>query len=111
LSQFRSPEEYAYEPQSEKVDVYSLGNVLYGILTQLWPFEELKTDKKAREKVKKGERPSIDNGILNSTDPFDQAMLKAIEMCWIQDPVKRASAREVQTFIAGELERLGVEKA
>lgn len=107
---FRSPEEYAYEAQTEKVDVYSLGNVLFAILTKQWPFEEVEDDKKARRRIKNGERPAIPDPIRNSTDPFDKAMLHAIEMCWIQNPVERASAREVQDYMTKELKRLGVKE-
>ena len=37
---FRAPEEYAYKLESEKVDIYSMGNVFYALLTDLWPFEK-----------------------------------------------------------------------
>eukprot|EP00537_Pseudo-nitzschia_pungens_P003235 CAMPEP_0172359682 /NCGR_PEP_ID=MMETSP1060-20121228/3873_1 /TAXON_ID=37318 /ORGANISM="Pseudo-nitzschia pungens, Strain cf. cingulata" /LENGTH=379 /DNA_ID=CAMNT_0013081459 /DNA_START=369 /DNA_END=1508 /DNA_ORIENTATION=- len=104
---YRSPEEYAYKPQTEKVDIYSLGNVLYAVLTGKDPFEEEK-EKKVKELIKSGKRPEIDSEYRDSNDPFDLAMIKAIEMCWIQDPEKRASAREVQNFIVSELQRLGV---
>jgi len=43
--QFRSPEEYEYVPQTEKVDVYSFGNVLYSVLTGGYPFEKEKSKK------------------------------------------------------------------
>jgi len=106
---FRSPEEYEYVPQTEKVDVYSFGNVLYSVLTGGYPFEKEKS-KKAQKRIQAGERPKIPISIRDSTDPFDQTMLKAIEMCWIQDPKKRASARQIQQFITSELQRLGVKE-
>jgi hypothetical protein len=56
-----------------------------------------------------GKRPEIPESIRNSSDPFEKALLKVIEMCWIHDPTKRASARELQNLITSELERLGVE--
>ena len=105
--QWRSPEEYHYDPQTEKVDVYSFGNVLYSVLTGKYPFQD-KEEKEARKLIKKGNRPIISSSVRNSTDPFDQAMITAIEMCWIQDPSERASARQVQQFFLSELRRLGV---
>ena len=105
--QFRSPEEYAYERQSEKVDVYSMGNILFCILTLLYPFEHEK-DKVVYKKVIGGARPEIPPQILNSTDPFDQTMLQAIEMSWRQNPTERASAREVQDLMLAALKRLKV---
>jgi serine/threonine protein kinase len=107
--QFRSPEEYEYVPQTEKIDIYSFGNILYSVLTGGYPFQHEKSEK-AQSRVKDGERPEIPSSIQESTDPFDLAMLKAIEMCWIQDPIKRASARQIQEFIISELQRLGVEE-
>lgn len=107
--QDRSPEEYAYERQSEKVDIYSLGNVLYSVLTGLRPWEGIK-DKSAQKKIQAGERPEIPSSYRDSTNPFEQALLKLIALSWIHEPTKRASARELQKFIISELERLGVEK-
>lgn len=104
---FRSPEEYEYSPQTEKVDVYSFGNVLYYVLTGKYAFENEKSTK-AQKLVKEGARPHISSSIRKSTDPFDRAMIEAIEMCWIQDPKNRASAREVQKFVLSALQRLGV---
>ena len=31
-SKFRAPEEYAYEVENEKVDVYSMGNIFYQLI-------------------------------------------------------------------------------
>jgi len=107
--QNRSPEEYAYERQSEKVDIYSFGNVLYSVLTGLWPWKDIK-DKSARKRIRYGERPEIPSSYRDSTNPFEQALLKLIDLSWIHEPTKRASARELQKFIISELERLGVEK-
>ncbi|KAG7348054.1 protein kinase domain containing protein [Nitzschia inconspicua] len=103
----RSPEEYAYEPQTEKVDVYSMGNVFYSILTMTYPFNHERS-KDVQEKVKNGERPFIPESIRNSTDPFDRAILEAIDMCWVQDPSERATARQVQKHIVATLKRMKV---
>jgi len=106
----RSPEEYKYEPQTEKVDVFSLGNVFYTLLTKESPFADDK-DKDAQKKVKNGERAPIPEKFLNSTDPFIQVFIKIIEMCWIQDPKERASARDIQKLITSELKRLGIHES
>jgi hypothetical protein len=74
------------------------------------PFKDIKDSKSARTKIIAGERPHIPSSYRNSTDPFDQALLKLIDLSWIHEPKKRASARELQKFIISELERLGVEK-
>lgn len=38
--QYRSPEEMRDDPLDEKIDIYSFGNNIYGILTGLWVFYE-----------------------------------------------------------------------
>ena len=108
---FRSPEEYAYEGETEKIDVYSMGNIFYGIMTGLYPFEEEKKSKKAASLVKGGHRPPISYKILNSTDPFDQALLNATRRCWEQNPKVRPSSREIQKYLEDTLIRLGVQKS
>jgi len=89
--------------------MYSFGNVLYSVLTGQSPFEAEESED-AQELIIAGERPAIPISFQSSTNPFDRAMIKAIEMCWIHEPKKRASARQVQQFITAELERLGVKK-
>lgn len=84
-----------------------MGNILYCILTLRYPFEHVKA-KEVSQKVMEGERPEIPPQILNSTDPYDQTMLKAIEMSWVHDQTQRASAREIQKFILATLKRLNV---
>ena len=99
---FRAPEEYLYLGESEKIDVYSMGNIFYSLVTGRWPFEDLKT-KEAQRLIKKNQRPPIDDAIRESDDPLDVAMLTAIDRCWEQDPVDRASAREMEKFLETEL--------
>ena len=105
--QWRSPEEYAYKAETEKVDVYSLGNVLYFLLTKEIPWDEddLK-NKEISEKVAKGERPRIPAEILESKHPFDKYMVEAIKMCFTHDQVKRPSALEVALKLADGIKEL-----
>ena len=44
--QWRAPEEYKDAPLTEKIDVWSLGNNLYSLLTGLDPLYEIKTGRK-----------------------------------------------------------------
>ena len=43
-TQYRAPEEMADWPLNEKIDVFSMGNNIYGLLTGLWPFYENEDD-------------------------------------------------------------------
>lgn len=87
------------------VDVYSLGNIFYGILTKLSPFEDDKA-KDAQAKVMHGERPPVPKNFLSSTEPEHKALLEAMEMSWIHDPKKRATAREIAAYLKAELLKL-----
>ena len=107
---FRAPEEFSYKEESEKVDIYSMGNVFYSILTGEWPFEDVES-KEARDLVKRGHRPPISPEILNSTDPFQQTLLNVTRACWLQDPKERASARRIQNYIEKRLVKFGVTQA
>lgn len=98
----RSPEEYRYALQSEKVDVYSLGNIYYMLLQKEWPFMDV-DEKEARKLVKQGYRPSFDTEVWNSTDPVDQALKEAMFMCHEQEPEDRASAQQIETYLKEKL--------
>lgn len=97
--QWRAPEEYKYEPETEKIDVFSLGYVLYFLLTNNFPFEDMKTVE-ANDYVAQGGRLNVtDEDILGSTHIFDTTVLKAMDMCFVYDPKDRPSAREVANFL------------
>ena len=91
---WRSPEEYSYEDESEKVDVYSLGNVLYFLLTKADPWEGVRS-KTVYDEVMAGKRPEIPKEILESDSIYDRYMIQAINMAWTHDQYKRPGALEV----------------
>ena len=96
---FRSPEEYSHKPQTAAVDVWALGSIIYHILTgkKVWKSQYRKHD--AEKAMIRGELPVIDDAIVNSSDPVDQALLKAFYMCYTYDPKKRPSAKEVASYL------------
>jgi Protein tyrosine and serine/threonine kinase len=98
----RSPEEYYNHPQSEKVDVYSFGNILYMLMTSLWPFLDL-TDEEAQDEVKKGIRPEFPEDVWNSSSSIIQDLKEVMFRCHEQDPKKRPTAREVETLLLQSL--------
>lgn len=101
----RSPEEYQYGPETEKVDVYSFGNILYMLLQSKWPFDPVENEE-AAELVKHGKRPRISNHVWSSTDPVDKVLKEAMIMCHQQHPEKRASARDVEIYLKKAMARL-----
>jgi len=96
--EYRAPEEYAYQKETEKVDVYSLGNVLYFLLVkeEVWKGYN---HKEIYKLVIAGQRPKIPDEIYNSEGIFERNMNRAMENAWIQDPKERASALQVANII------------
>lgn len=101
---FRSPEEYAYKSETAAIDTYSMGNIFFVILTGTYPFEDF-SKKEVPRMVKRGERPEIPQEYAESEDPLVQALIKAMKMCWVPDPRKRSTSREVQQFLKGFAEK------
>jgi serine/threonine protein kinase len=102
---FRSPEEYAYEVETEKIDVYSMGNVLYSIISGMMPFEGLKSEK-AMKAVMEGKRPKIPRDVEESDDIAIQAILSATKACWIHDPKDRPPATEIRDLLKSVMDRI-----
>mmetsp|Transcript_10335 Transcript_10335/g.23177 ORF Transcript_10335/g.23177 Transcript_10335/m.23177 type:complete len:546 (-) Transcript_10335:2253-3890(-) len=101
---FRSPEEYLYLGETEKIDVYSMGNIFFSLLTGAWPYEDIKT-KEAQKLIKTNHRPPIPERQKESKHPLDIALLSAIDMCWAQDPSDRSTAREVEAYLEAEISK------
>jgi serine/threonine protein kinase len=101
----RSPEEYAYEGESEKVDVYSLGNLFFTILQGEWPFENEASDD-ARAKVMNGTRPAIYDDLWHSTDPVNVALKEAMILCHTHDPTERPTARYIENFFRHKMNEI-----
>ncbi|KAL7454188.1 hypothetical protein ACHAWC_009354 [Mediolabrus comicus] len=96
---FRSPEEYSHIPQTEKTDVWALGSIIYHILTgkKVWRAQYKKKD--AEKAMIRGELPLIDDSIRNSNDLVDQTLLNAFKMCYVYDPRKRPSAKDIARYL------------
>ena len=109
LDKTRAPEELANGKQDyihrDKADVWIMGNIMYYMLTKKWLFEGI-TDRDAKKMIVAGETSKIPPEILNSTDPADKAMVKAIQMAWVHDPNQRPTARHISNFLRGQLEAL-----
>ena len=105
----RAPEEYAYAEETEKIDVYSFGNILYTILTNLDPWEET-SEEVAVQAVMKGERPEVPSEFVSSEDPADAAIRKAMYQCWEGRPEERPRARALADFLSKELNALNADK-
>lgn len=96
----RAPEEYDFKPLNEQIDVYSLGHVLFTILTGQDSFGEIEGDR--REAVKEGKKPVIEpNFREEGSSDFDLANL--ILRAYEHDPSKRITSpklvQELETLL------------
>jgi serine/threonine protein kinase len=102
---FRSPEEYEYSLQTEKIDVYSMGNIFYSLLMNEDPFEkeyDRGGSSRVQSIVKRGDRPILGRATTKSSDPIEKALIKAMSMCHVHDWRERANSKEVSDFLSLE---------
>jgi serine/threonine protein kinase len=102
---FRSPEEYAYKIETEKVDEYSMGNVLYFLLTQEEPWGDVKSHH-VYTLVQDGQRPKIPDKIYHSNRTYERYMIRAIEMAWTHEAERRPGALELSEVLKEGIEKL-----
>jgi serine/threonine protein kinase len=106
----RSPEEYSSQALTEKIDVFSLGNVLFSILTNgLVPFGEQGSNR-IKAAIRHGQKPDIPPDVLkrgsSSSSRHQHAaasLAVLVHLCFTQDPSQRIAAddlvRELQSLI------------
>lgn len=115
---WRSPEEYNYGNQTEKGDIWSLGNMLYFLISGgNAPFAMSSLDEdEMMDVVKQGGHPDIEefrhdndsnNNNNNTTTTlkskddalFFQIMKDAMMACYVLDPVKRPGADKIVAIL------------
>jgi len=101
---YRSPEEYHDDPLNEKIDVYSMGNNIYALLTGLYIFYDEDEDK-ASEYVSRGVKPFIDER-YRTRSAEERDLVEIMERCWETDPDDRASIFEVSMALEKIQERI-----
>lgn len=88
----RSPEEYELSKLDEKIDVFSAGNVLYGILTGKKPWTDVSRDT-ARKNVMRGILPAFPREY--ERDSIEEAFGKLIYKAYEFNAKKRPSANDL----------------
>lgn len=100
---WRAPEEMDERPNiDEKVDIYSLGNILFNILVGHSPRRPSRNEtgwiEKVRTDVKAGIPPKFSDDDF-SKEPDIVAIVEAISRCYELDPRKRSSARDIVSIL------------
>jgi serine/threonine protein kinase len=94
--QWRAPEEYLDLPLNEKIDIWSLGNNMYSLLTGLYPLYHETDTHKVQKLLIKGRIGYIDPRYKERS--FAEAKLaEIIPLCWKYDPDERISIFELVT--------------
>lgn len=88
----KAPETIEGQPQTEKVDVFSFGILLWEIYTQEIPWDGI-SDTKILQRVQQSQRPDLRN--KNIPDAIKQLIIK----CWSQEPTLRPSFKDIEHYL------------
>ena len=102
---WRSPEEYFDEYLNEKVDVYSLGNNMYSLLTGLWVFNDEPDFGEVQYLVRQGKKPYIDPR-YKERSLAESKLVEIIGKCHEYYEEERPSIFEVVEFLRESLEEV-----
>ncbi len=87
------------------VDIYSMGNIFYAIISGNMPFEGQK-ESKAQKKVLDGVRPKIPDEVKQSDDIAIQTLVSIIKKCWSKKPIDRPSAALIRDELKELMDRM-----
>ena len=100
----RAPEEYMDKPLNEKIDIYSFGNVVYTLLTGLWPLYGIEDEGEFAKKLIKGEKPYVDPRY--KTRSFAEGKLvEVLEKCLAFNPGDRPTIFAILEMLTTSIEK------
>jgi serine/threonine protein kinase len=98
---YRSPEEYSFQEETEKIDIYSMANIFYALLADREPWEGME-ENTVQQMIIAGDTPRLPETKVASSDV---TLRNLMQQCFTHDPSKRPRARTVANLLA---EALGV---
>lgn len=82
-----------------------MGNVFYYMLTKKWPFRNV-SEEEAIERIRQGQRPNeLTEAMQNSTHWANQALIQAMNWCWVHNATERPTARTIQKYLESQLQQ------
>ena len=92
---FRAPEEFTGEDSvDDKVDIWPMGNMIFDLLTGLWPYYGTLKHKKVRQLALDGQRPFLDPRFANSSF-IEGRLVEIMNLCHVRNPKDRADIFQV----------------
>ena len=105
-AKYRSPEEYRYDGENAKIDVWALGSIFFSIVTGKTVWHGVEEDV-AQALIAKNETPPLDEKWATSEDPAVALLVKVMyEMCFVPNIKARASAPEVARYLEVESDKI-----
>jgi len=101
---FRSIEEFKNDLLDEKIDVWSFGNIVYGLLTGLWVFYDTEDDHVVQNKVKNHETAFIDSR-YKSRSYAEKNLVEVIKICWVPNTRERASIFQIVEYLKNAVKK------
>ena len=87
-----APEVALRKPYTEKVDIYSVGVILWQMTSGEIPFADMKRDDFMVRVVNQGHRPRI-------RDDLPEVLVRLIQRCWDSNPTIRPSSEELLKIV------------
>jgi len=101
--EYRAPEEFEDGWLDQGIDVWSLGNNIYALITGLWPMYHIDEMKEKRKALMDGEISYLDPR-YNGKNYIQDRLIEIMLRCWILKPEDRADVFEVSAFLRKTLD-------
>jgi serine/threonine protein kinase len=85
---FRAPEEYRGDYVDETVDIWPMGNMIFSLLTGLWPYYNQHDHKDIQKTTMEGIRPYLDPRYQNRS-MIEGRLVQIMNLCHELEPSER----------------------